>query len=439
MKGRSCSVAPAPAARRDGAPWSAAARGASSEEVASGGGASAGAASGNSSERARGPSFWFALSLATVGFTFASPAVAEASSPTSAATHRTTRSTASATSAETTSPKTTSPNTGAGAEVDLERARELFAAGKTSMEHGDWREAARRFREAAIIKDTPGLRYHIAYCEENAEQLLRARVEYEAAGRLLEALPAPDVEGLLGPALARVAQKIPEVRLELTPPAEVTLVSVDGQELADWRKPVELDPGRHWVQVEARGYRPATVEFTLERGQKQALWVRLQPEGSASPPHSIGSHSVGSNSVGSRSAGSRSAAPSPEPPRWRTPVLVTGGAVSLAGLGLGVWALLDRSVAIEEAAWARSGVLRLSGADGSCEGASGALALACDDLAAAERRRDRANQFAIGGFALAGVGAALTFTSLLVGADAPLEFSGIGGAGVTGMRVRGRF
>ncbi|NLE89146.1 MAG: hypothetical protein GX607_22405 [Myxococcales bacterium] len=364
-----------------------------------------------------------------MGFTFASPAVAEASSPTSAATHRTTRSTASATSAETTSPKTTSPNTGAGAEVDLERARELFAAGKTSMEHGDWREAARRFREAAIIKDTPGLRYHIAYCEENAEQLLRARVEYEAAGRLLEALPAPDVEGLLGPALARVAQKIPEVRLELTPPAEVTLVSVDGQELADWRKPVELDPGRHWVQVEARGYRPATVEFTLERGQKQALWVRLQPEGSASPPHSVGSNSVGS----------RSAAPSPEPPRWRTPVLVTGGAVSLAGLGLGVWALLDRSVAIEEAAWARSGVLRLSGADGSCEGASGALALACDDLAAAERRRDRANQFAIGGFALAGVGAALTFTSLLVGADAPLEFSGIGGVGVTGMRVRGRF
>ncbi len=309
------------------------------------------------------------------------------------------------------------------AEVSLERARELFAAGKASMERGDWREAARRFREAAAIKDTPGLRYHIAHCEENAEQLLRARAEYEAAGRLLEVLPATDVEELLGPALTRLAQKTPEVRVRLVPSAEVTLVAIDGHELADWQAPVQLDPGRHWVQVEAAGHRPTTMEFTLELGQKQILWVRLQPEAPPPTPPSVAA----------------SVAATPTPSSWRTPVMITGGAMSLAGLGLGVWALLDRSVALDEAAWARSGVSRLSGAEGSCAGASGGLALACDDLIAAERRRDRATQFALGGFAVAGVGAALTFTSLLVGVDAPVEVSGVSGAGMTGMRVRGRF
>lgn len=305
----------------------------------------------------------------------------------------------------------------ASADAAVERARLLFARGKESMGRGNWAKAAALFREAARIKDTPGLRYHVAFCEENAGRLLGARAEYEAAGQLLAIRPAPDVEALLGPALARLEEKIPEVRLEFVGSVAPTVVSIDGRGLATWREPVRLDPGPHWVHVEAPGRRPVTLEFTLGAGQRHALRVRLEAEPTAKAPERVDSPRA----------------------QWHTPVLVTGAAMSLAGAGLAVWGLVDRSAALEEAAWARSGISRLSGADGSCEGASDGLALACRDLAAAERRETRAMQLAIGGLAGVGVGAAMTVTSLLLWPEGAVEVGGVVGGDMTGVRVRGRF
>src|SRR5690606_31946303 len=56
-------------------------------------------------------------------------------------------------------------------EERLVTARLLFAEGKENMERGDWDGAVDRFVAAARIKDTPGLRYHVAVCEERAGRL----------------------------------------------------------------------------------------------------------------------------------------------------------------------------------------------------------------------------------------------------------------------------
>src|SRR5690606_1626329 len=65
----------------------------------------------------------------------------------------------------------------------LAQARRLFAEGQLRMERGEWVAAGKRFREAARIKDTPGLRYYMAVCEESLGRLLEAQRQYEEARR----------------------------------------------------------------------------------------------------------------------------------------------------------------------------------------------------------------------------------------------------------------
>lgn len=299
----------------------------------------------------------------------------------------------------------------------LAEARRHFEEGKAKMDVGEWVQAAQHFRDAAQVKDTPGLRYHVAFCAENAGHLLEALAEYEAAQRLLALRPAPDVEDLLVFALERLEEKLPELRLMLAEPPEPKRVVVDGEPIENWRV-LRLDPGTHELRVEALGYEPFVGAVTLETGQRKTLQVSLK--GHSTAPRNVLA----------------------EPPRaaWRMPVFVSGAAVSAAGLGFGVWGVFDRAAANKEVRWAQDGLARLSGgAAVSCVGATGSIHAACVDLDVAERRRDRATNVAVGGFVAAGVGATVAVASLFFWPESPVDVGVVTTAEETGVHFGGRF
>lgn len=287
----------------------------------------------------------------------------------------------------------------------LATARRLFAEGKEKMDRGEWDGAVERFLAATRIKDTPGLRYHIAVCEERAGRLLQARTQYEAARRLLEIRPAPDVDELLGPALRRLEQKIPRLRIVLSASAAPELVAVDGVELPDWSEgdAMPLDPGEHEVRVQVPGYLLFSTRITLAEGQHRTLPV---------VPEEV-----------RRAAAS--GAPEASPASWRTPLLVTGAALGATGLGLGVWGLFDRDAALQELEWAQAGITRLGDSPEACVDASGGLRAACDDRRKAMQRRDRATSVAVGGFVAFGVGAAITAASVFLFPESPVEVGAV--------------
>ena len=53
-----------------------------------------------------------------------------------------------------------------------------------------WREAVAKLKRAVALKETPGLRYHLAFAEEQLGQLLAAHDDYRRADTIVATLPA---------------------------------------------------------------------------------------------------------------------------------------------------------------------------------------------------------------------------------------------------------
>src|SRR5687767_14734210 len=78
---------------------------------------------------------------------------------------------------------------------EISVARRLFDEGRAAADAARWAEAAGKFRRALAIKDTPGIRFHLARCEEEQGAFVEALIEYDRARELIDAgTKAPDVE-----------------------------------------------------------------------------------------------------------------------------------------------------------------------------------------------------------------------------------------------------
>jgi tetratricopeptide (TPR) repeat protein len=91
------------------------------------------------------------------------------------------------------------------------RARQLFEESVELREQGDLAGARGRLERVLEIKETPGLRYHLAHVLEEEGRLEAALAEYERAAVLIdEGRAAPDVESLLPSAISRVRAALDE-------------------------------------------------------------------------------------------------------------------------------------------------------------------------------------------------------------------------------------
>ena len=232
--------------------------------------------------------------------------------------------------------------------AEIVLARALFAEARAAEEAKDWTLAASKLRDAIAIKETGGLRFHLAYCEEQQGLLVEALVDYERSDDLTVGA-AEEFRAQLPAKRESLRRRIPTVTLLVPPtPTNVTL-TVNGHPMpsAVLGKPIPLNPGRHTLVVTAPEHAAFTTQVSLNETDAvvaNALLTPLpkRPVVSALKP----------------SATPVVASPPPIPDvatstglHTRTYVLIGEAAVALGAVGVGIGYTLRASSEDERVDW----------------------------------------------------------------------------------------
>lgn len=214
-------------------------------------------------------------------------------------------------------------------EAELKAARKLF---EQAQEH----EAARRWLDALgllerilLVKETAGVRFHVAVCREHLGQLVEAEADYRRAAELATQMKSREGDAIVAQAsdaLVALKPRIPLLTLKL-PELPGLQISLDDTPLPAERaqRPIPRNPGPVQLRASAPGHKDFTLSLALPEGTQQRADIALQPlqpppDASAPPP--------------------AASAPPPAPPPRRWPALVVGGA-SLAAAGTGAFFFLQ--------------------------------------------------------------------------------------------------
>src|SRR5271154_2941400 len=76
----------------------------------------------------------------------------------------------------------------------LAKARETYKDGLASEAAGRWEKALADFKEVALVKSTPQVRYHVGYCSEKMGNYVDALGAYRLAIHEAREVKAKDVE-----------------------------------------------------------------------------------------------------------------------------------------------------------------------------------------------------------------------------------------------------
>lgn len=301
--------------------------------------------------------------------------------------------------------------------AEIAVARRLFHEASKLEKDKKWADAAKKLHGALDIKETPGLRYHLAFCEENMGRLVQALVDYDRAGEMIsDGVKAPDVAARLDAARTALKKRVPTLTVTMPTDVDWTELSVDGHVMSQAvaGQPIPLDPGQHQVQVTADGYKPFDATVTLAEGDRKTTAVKLdkaEPAASATTPAPAPPPAADAGAKGG-------AFP------LRTAVLIGEGAVTLAGLGVGIGFTVARGNASSRADDAQAAIDKQTGNPGdpsACANAASDVQTSCDALKSALSDKDKDGKLATVGFIGAGVGAAATIATWLLWKPAKKE------------------
>ncbi len=234
-------------------------------------------------------------------------------------------------------------------------ARRLYEQSADDQKRGDFAAALEKLKGAAqVMSDHLGVRLNMALCEEQLGQIVPALVHYEDAERFATRDRRQDLlEQAIRPALKRLRERTPRVKINVPPDAPDIEVKIDGlaYNAAMLADEIRVAPGAHAVEATAEGYRTFSGKFSsVERGAStfEIKLERAQPAATAN---------------------ARAQAPSTPPPaepdstrssRRTLAIATTAGAGVLALGGLGAFLRAD--------GLAKSGATACAGrAPGGCE------------------------------------------------------------------------
>ncbi len=272
----------------------------------------------------------------------------------------------------------------------LELARQRFAEAVALEAREQWEAASERLREVLAVRETAGVRFHLAHCQENQGALLSALANYRRAAALNEIEPATDVAVLLGPALDRIDSRLPRVTIVVAAPDAI--LKVDGKR-RPLGEPFALDPGSHRLEIVAPGFVATRRQIELREAEQRTLRAVLDP---LPPPRELHAPAARVQTEARRVPGG---------------VLATGVA-SVVAAGAGLTFTAARARASRRVAEGRSTLAAAGVAENSCtDPRTVDVERACWqlDVHGAARQRARSWQrisFAASGVGLAGLGGA---------------------------------
>jgi hypothetical protein len=174
----------------------------------------------------------------------------------------------------------------ASGDPQVQAARELFSQAEQDEDAGRWDEAASKLRRVLEVKQTAGVQYHIALCEEHTGALVAALEDYTIAEREAHEENAQDVLRLVGKRLADLNPRVPRVTLRVVPDTASASLTLDGKPIARalWATSLPVDPGEHRIVATAEGRETSSASLVLSERDSTVLEVKLGPPTSSYSP-----------------------------------------------------------------------------------------------------------------------------------------------------------
>ena len=330
--------------------------------------------------------------------------------------------------------------------TEISAAKQAFDSALAAEAEQRWADAALKLREAVAVKDTPGLRFHLAHCETELGRLVEASLEYDRALDLMrQGAKAKDVQKLLGPARSALLLRIPRLTLEIPADLQAPLIAIDNRRYppSEAALGVPLNPGLHLLRVQATGRRAFERALNLKEGDQIAVTVTLALSPSPGGPGGDERASEPPPPPRQASAGSVSPPPESSVSSAKLYLMIGESVLTAAGLGVGIGYAVVRGAASDRVASAQAIIDdATAGGAASCDKPDSDLLGACSDLNAAAVDHDRAAMLSQVGFVTAGVGAVALVTTWLVYPSAQPRASGFSAQAVVGvgrLGVVGRF
>ena len=320
--------------------------------------------------------------------------------------------------------------------TEISAAKRAFESALTAEAEQRWADAASKLREAIAVKDTPGLRFHLAHCESELGHLVEASAEYDRALELLRGgANAPDVQKLLAPARSELLPRIPRLSVEIPADVQAPLISIDKRvyTASEVALGVPINPGPHQLRVQAAGRRPFERALSLKEGDRVVVPVSLAV---AAPPGGPSEPIQAPEPAPEPRPGSPAKPPERGSPSAKLYLMIGESVLTVAGLGVGFGYAAARGSATENI---NSALARIEAAapddPTSCESPDTAVD-GCSELTTALADHDRAELLSRIGFVTAGVGAAALLTTWLIYPNPRTRASGFTVLPVAGL---GRF
>jgi tetratricopeptide (TPR) repeat protein len=163
---------------------------------------------------------------------------------------------------------------------ELEHARKLFAEAQDDQAQQRWQQALTKLDAVAVIKETPGIRFHIANCLEHQGKLVEALESFQRAHALAEDARTRDVLDRVGGRIEQLRIRIPTLTIRLTPSDTDARVRLDDRELDRnlIGTPVGLNPGKHRIVIEFSRLPPVVRDLLLFESRPETIeFVRPEP------------------------------------------------------------------------------------------------------------------------------------------------------------------
>lgn len=220
-------------------------------------------------------------------------------------------------------------------------ARELFEKALLDERGKDYAAALEKLEKAIALYETPGLRFHLAFCEEKLGHLAAALADYDRAKRNAEIEGKKDVLAEVQGPLASLSKRVPRVviRVQNAPKGDALTLTLDERPLqvAVLGTDLPVDPGRHRITARATGYAVESEVVDASEGATQAVNLTMHSS-SAAPTGPATTPAPAATGTATPPATGAATAAGPAAPKAKssgaTPWLLAGGGVVLAGGGV---------------------------------------------------------------------------------------------------------